>query len=134
MGKRKSRAKPVESAKKKYWKTPVPTTFDCHFCTHTGSVSCRMDKVAKVGSLECDVCGETFRVEIHTLMAPIDVYTEWIDACEQAKGMAPKQLADTDGGKQLSRSARESTVGDASRRADALLDDDGHEDSDDGLD
>ena len=123
MGKRKSRAKPVESAKKKYWKQPVPTTFSCHFCNHEKCVTCKMDKAAKMGSLECGVCGETFRVEINSLAAPIDVYTDWIDACEQTKGIAPKPLAETDGGKAASRRARESTLEEAVRRADDLVDD-----------
>ncbi len=59
-----------------------------------------MDKKLGIGSLYCKICGQTFQAPINgklqmyinfpiylltystVLSAPIDVYSEWIDACE----------------------------------------------------
>ncbi|OMJ07119.1 Transcription elongation factor 1-like protein [Smittium culicis] len=67
MGKRKSTAKLVKRAKPK-----LDTTFDCLFCNHEKSVTVQMSKEHKIGNLSY-------------LSGPIDVYSEWIDACEEAK-------------------------------------------------
>ena len=37
---------------------------------------------AQVGSVSCNICGERFSTKIHKLSEAIDVYSEWIDACE----------------------------------------------------
>jgi transcription elongation factor Elf1 len=36
----------------------------------------------QVGSVSCNICGERFSTKIHKLSEAIDVYSEWIDACE----------------------------------------------------
>ncbi|KAI9714761.1 MAG: hypothetical protein M1820_000050 [Bogoriella megaspora] len=41
-----------------------------------------MDKKAAIGTLSCKVCGQTFQMAINYLSVPIDVYSEWIDACD----------------------------------------------------
>ena len=48
--------------------------------THT---YCR-DRERKVGYISCRVCLEEFQAPITNLSEPIDVYGEWIDACEKA--------------------------------------------------
>ncbi|KAH7033017.1 transcription elongation factor 1, partial [Microdochium trichocladiopsis] len=59
---------------------PLPTTFTCLFCNHEKSVAVKMDKKAGVGQLDCKVCGQKFQCGINYLSAPVDVYSEWVDA------------------------------------------------------
>ncbi|KAI8320914.1 Elf1-domain-containing protein, partial [Martensiomyces pterosporus] len=77
MGKRKSSRKIVKKEKPK-----LDTTFDCLFCNHEKSIIVSMDKDRKVGNLKCKVCSASYQAAIHHLSDPIDVYSEWIDACE----------------------------------------------------
>lgn len=37
-------------------------------------------------TLICKICGQSFSCRTHALMAPIDVYSEWIDATEEVNG------------------------------------------------
>lgn len=46
---------------------------------------CCRDKQAETGMINCRVCGETFQCRISYLNDPVDVYCEWIDACESAR-------------------------------------------------
>ncbi|KAG9542955.1 hypothetical protein KCU98_g12925, partial [Aureobasidium melanogenum] len=78
MGKRKSASKP--EAKKK--REALATTFQCLFCNHENSVTVKIDKKASTGELSCKVCGQTFQTVINYLSAPIDVYSDWVDACD----------------------------------------------------
>lgn len=41
-----------------------------------------MDKKAGIGDLYCKVCGQKFQSSINYLSAAVDVYSDWIDACE----------------------------------------------------
>jgi len=41
-----------------------------------------MDKKAGVGQLDCKVCGQKFQCGINYLSAPVDVYSEWVDAAD----------------------------------------------------
>ncbi|KAK4569772.1 hypothetical protein LTR86_002741 [Recurvomyces mirabilis] len=43
-----------------------------------------MDKKNHIGTLDCRQCGQHYQAanEMKGLMAPVDVYYEWIDACE----------------------------------------------------
>lgn len=77
MGKRKSSAKPVKKIKQK-----LDITFTCLFCNHEKSVICTLDKRNSLGELHCKICGQSFQTAIHSLSQPIDVYSDWIDACE----------------------------------------------------
>ncbi|KAF1850994.1 Elf1-domain-containing protein [Cucurbitaria berberidis CBS 394.84] len=100
MGKRKSASKPQGPKKKE----KLPTTFQCLFCNHEKSVSVSIEKKSGVGNLQCKVCGQTFQTNINYLSAPVDVYADWIDACdavakEAAKGnAATERSADRRGG------------------------------------
>ncbi|GAA6019792.1 hypothetical protein JCM10207_003696 [Rhodosporidiobolus poonsookiae] len=94
MGKRKSSKKPQV----KRIKQVLDKSFRCVFCAHQGSVTCKMDNKNSVGRLDCKDCGQTFTTDINHLSEPVDVYTAWIDACEEAnpleaptpRGKAPK--------------------------------------------
>ncbi|KAF2074258.1 hypothetical protein CYY_004432 [Polysphondylium violaceum] len=79
MGKRKSSKPPPKKVQAK-----LPKTFDCPFCDHTGSVDCVLERDAGKGTAKCRVCNAQFSTSIHELSDPIDVYTDWIDACELA--------------------------------------------------
>lgn len=78
MGKRKSSAKPQKKIKQ-----VLDTTFTCLFCNHERSVICTLDKKNSLGELNCKICGQTFQTSIHSLSQPVDVYSDWIDACEE---------------------------------------------------
>ncbi|KAJ2883453.1 hypothetical protein H4R27_002758 [Coemansia aciculifera] len=80
MGKRKSSRKVVKKEQPK-----LDTTFDCLFCNHEKSIVVAMDKKNRVGNLKCKVCSATYQAALNHLSDPIDVYSEWIDACEEAK-------------------------------------------------
>lgn len=77
MGKRKAAAKPVKKVKQK-----LDTTFRCLFCNHEKSVICTLDKRNSIGDLHCKICGQTFQTAINSLSQPVDIYSDWIDACE----------------------------------------------------
>ena len=81
MGRRKSRKKPPSTKRKE----GVPKNFDCPFCNHEKSVECRIDKQRKLGIIVCTVCGADYKTTIDVLTEAVDVYSEWIDACEEAK-------------------------------------------------
>lgn len=84
MGKRKKAAKKPQGPKKN---APLPSTFDCLFCNHEGSVIVKLDKKAGVGALSCKVCSQHFQCAINYLSAAVDVYADWVDACDAvAKG------------------------------------------------
>mmetsp|Transcript_102536 Transcript_102536/g.173779 ORF Transcript_102536/g.173779 Transcript_102536/m.173779 type:complete len:136 (+) Transcript_102536:45-452(+) len=76
MGKRRARAKPM--AKKKYL---LPTTYDCPFCDHKGSVEIKINTHKGHARLACGSCGVNFQMSVSSLDDPIDVYHEWIDQC-----------------------------------------------------
>ncbi|KAG0130068.1 transcription elongation factor Elf1 like-domain-containing protein [Tuber indicum] len=79
-GKRKrSSRKPTVFKKKE----PLATTFMCLFCNNQDTVACVLDKTTGIGSLSCRACGQRFRMSINYLSAPIDVYSEWVDACDE---------------------------------------------------
>ncbi|KAG2169587.1 hypothetical protein VTO58DRAFT_107706 [Aureobasidium pullulans] len=98
MGKRKSASKPEGKKKREI----LPTTFQCLFCNHENSVSVKIDKKASTGELSCKVCGQTFQTVTNYLSAPIDVYSDWVDACDavakQAAESTSKPGRDTYGG------------------------------------
>ncbi|KAJ2553833.1 hypothetical protein EV175_002798 [Coemansia sp. RSA 1933] len=80
MGKRKSSRKIVKKERPK-----LETVFPCLFCNHEKTIQVAMDKEHKVGNLKCKVCGAAYQAAINHLSEPVDVYGEWIDACEEAK-------------------------------------------------
>ncbi|GAA5931428.1 hypothetical protein JCM3775_005020 [Rhodotorula graminis] len=79
MGKRKSSKKPQTRVKQ-----VLDKSFRCVFCAHQGSVTCKLDNKLKVGRLDCKDCGQSFQTDITHLSEPVDLYSAWIDACEEA--------------------------------------------------
>lgn len=67
-------------------------TFDCLFCSHENAVCVRMDKLNKVGNLWCKVCSVTYQAAINHLSDPVDVYGEWVDACDEASRREQQDL------------------------------------------
>eukprot|EP01136_Pigoraptor_vietnamica_P003271 Opistho-1_new@32316 len=85
--------------------TPLDKSFPCPFCNHDRSVEVKLDRGRKIGTLRCTVCKEGYQVLIHSLSEPIDVYSEWRDACEEVNAdvaappkakAAPKRAAAAD--------------------------------------
>ncbi|GIX71275.1 hypothetical protein CEXT_121841, partial [Caerostris extrusa] len=42
------------------------------------------DRQRNTGRITCRVCLEDFQTAINYLSEPVDVYSDWIDACETA--------------------------------------------------
>lgn len=80
MGKRKRATKPPP--KKKAPK--LDTIFDCPYCGHEKTVDCVIDKSTSIGKVKCRICGVSHESVINKLEEAIDVYANWIDACEAA--------------------------------------------------
>ncbi len=78
-GKRKSSKPPPKKIMPR-----VDTTFSCPFCNHSKAVVAKMDHLTENGLVECTVCGQKYSCKITSLSEPIDVYSDWIDACERA--------------------------------------------------
>ncbi|KAM9091895.1 uncharacterized protein AAG666_012082 [Megaptera novaeangliae] len=78
---RKSKRKPPP--KKKMTGT-LETQFTCPFCNHEKSCDVKMDRARNTGVISCTVCLEEFQTPITYLSEPVDVYSDWIDACEAA--------------------------------------------------
>ncbi|MFG1588214.1 transcription elongation factor 1 family protein [Staphylococcus aureus] len=79
MGKRKAARKPMPKRKME----KLETLFMYPFYSHLGCEA-KLDKKKKLGYIQCSVCSEDFQSRIHSLSEPIDVYNDWIDACEEA--------------------------------------------------
>ena len=79
MGKRKSSAPPPKKEAPK-----LDTAFNCPFCNSSKSVSATMDMEREIGTVACNLCGKKFSTKINHLTEAIDVYSDWIDACEEA--------------------------------------------------
>jgi len=84
-----------------------------------------------VGQLSCKVCGQTFQTGINYLSAAVDVYSEWIDACDSVA----KDNAAGGGNRPISSSYRNVEGGHADDDGDDGIDrdlDDEDLDDDDG--
>lgn len=42
-----------------------------------------MDRARSVGAIKCNVCMEEFQTTINYLSEAVDVYSDWVDACEK---------------------------------------------------
>ncbi|KAK5243839.1 hypothetical protein LTR16_007802, partial [Cryomyces antarcticus] len=89
-GKRKKSSRKPQGPKKR---EPLSTTFQCLFCNHENSVTVKLEKKIGVGQLSCKICGQTFQSGINYLSAAVDVYSDWVDACDAVA----KDAADTTG-------------------------------------
>merc|ERR1712060_633437 len=78
MGKRAKAKAPPKKAKPK-----VATIFDCPFCGKTMSCAVKMDFEHSVDTIRCEACDAKYSAQISRLSDAIDVYSEWIDMCEQ---------------------------------------------------
>ncbi|KAF4303072.1 putative zinc finger protein [Botryosphaeria dothidea] len=119
MGKRKKAAKKPAQPKKK---ESLSTTFQCLFCNHENSILVKLDKKAAIGHLSCKVCGVSFQCNINALSAAVDVYYDWVDACDAvAEGEAGAA-----GGKAFREpgSIPRGQAGGARRGGDDFIDDD----------
>jgi len=92
MGKRKKAAKKPTGKKKN---EPLATTFQCLFCNHEKSVTVKMEKKQGIGYLSCKVCGQAYNSGINYLSAAVDVYADWVDACDD---VAKRAAQDGGGG------------------------------------
>ncbi|KAH9399605.1 PREDICTED: transcription elongation factor 1 homolog [Rhagoletis zephyria] len=81
MGGKKSKRKPVAPKKPTQ---PLDVLFNCPFCNHEKSCEVKLDRPRNAGHIFCRICLEDFKTTINYLSEAIDVYTEWIDACENA--------------------------------------------------
>ncbi|KAK5133189.1 hypothetical protein LTR08_008125 [Meristemomyces frigidus] len=95
MGKRKAKARKPTGPKKR---EPLSTSFKCVFCNNENSVTVSLDKKNGIGTLSCRGCGQNFQSKsmMKGLMQPVDIYYEWIDACDEvakteAAASAPTQ-------------------------------------------
>jgi len=79
MGKRKKSSRKPQGPKKR---EPLATTFTCLFCNHEKAIQVKLDKKGGVGNLHCKICGQRFQTGINYLSAAVDVYSDWVDACE----------------------------------------------------
>ncbi|KAI9368383.1 hypothetical protein BJX61DRAFT_537300 [Aspergillus egyptiacus] len=88
MGKRKKSSRQPQQPRKR---EPLPSTFACLFCNHENSIVVKLDKKLGLGNLSCKVCGQRFQTGINYLSAAVDVYSDWVDACDAvAKDTANK--------------------------------------------
>ncbi|KAJ5443622.1 Transcription elongation factor [Penicillium daleae] len=78
-GKRKKSSRQPQGPRKR---EPLATTFACLFCNHENSVVVKLDKKLGLGDLSCKVCGQKFQTGINYLSAAVDVYSDWVDACD----------------------------------------------------
>ncbi|CAH0558099.1 unnamed protein product [Brassicogethes aeneus] len=81
MGRRKSNRKPPPRKKNI---VPLDIFFDCPFCNHEKSCEVKMDKGRNAAKISCRICMEDYQASINMLSEPLDVYNDWIDACENA--------------------------------------------------
>jgi len=68
---------------------PLQTTFNCLFCNHEDAVTCKLDKKAGIGQLSCKVCGQQYQSNINYLSHAVDVYSDWVDACDDIANPKP---------------------------------------------
>jgi len=92
MGKRKAKAKPPPKKAKEV----LPSSFDCLFCNHEKAVSVTLDRKAGTGELSCKVCGQQFQTAINSLSDHVDVYSDWVDACDAVAKEAAGVVEDDD--------------------------------------
>ncbi|KAK4945113.1 hypothetical protein LTR10_015539 [Elasticomyces elasticus] len=91
MGKRKKSSRKPQGPRKR---EPLAVQFTCLFCNHEKAIQVKLDKKAGVGNLHCKVCGQRFQTGINYLSAAVDVYSDWVDACENVAQEAAAQDAE----------------------------------------
>jgi len=117
MGKRKKSSRKPQGPKKR---EPLATTFTCLFCNHEKAIIVKLDKKLGNGQLHCKVCGQHFQTGINYLSAAVDVYSDWIDACEAVA----RENADGEAGEADAEDRRFSSYGTGGEAAAAGGDED----------
>lgn len=80
MAKKKSAAK----APSRKDRPKLDTVFPCPICGGNATVTCSFDRDKGIGTVECSECSNKYQVDkISLLDEPIDIYAQWIDACEE---------------------------------------------------
>ncbi|KAF8522283.1 hypothetical protein BU17DRAFT_45011 [Hysterangium stoloniferum] len=82
MGKRKKSSRKPGTARKK---EPLETSFTCLYCHHEKSVTVKLDRKEGVAYLNCKICSQNYQSKVNHLTEPIDIYSEWIDAADEAE-------------------------------------------------
>ncbi len=74
---------PKRKSPKTQWKKreALATTFPCVFCNYENSVTVRMDTEG-YGYLRRQVCNIDIETALNALSEVVDVYADWIDACD----------------------------------------------------
>lgn len=91
MGKRKSSKKLVKRTKE-----VLDKEFDCLLCSHEKSISIVIKD--GLGTLNCKACGVNYQTTTTKLSAPVDVYSDWVDACDDLERPAVRvnEVSDED--------------------------------------
>eukprot|EP00636_Phaeomonas_parva_P018667 CAMPEP_0118853214 /NCGR_PEP_ID=MMETSP1163-20130328/1888_1 /TAXON_ID=124430 /ORGANISM="Phaeomonas parva, Strain CCMP2877" /LENGTH=125 /DNA_ID=CAMNT_0006785727 /DNA_START=150 /DNA_END=524 /DNA_ORIENTATION=+ len=124
MGRRKGKSSQKKIVASK--KAVIPKSFKCPFCNNDEAVDCTMDWKRRVGELKCRFCGAEYQMAIHYLHEPIDVYSEWIDDCEQANAEGGGGAAYADDGDDYD-APRGASASASAKAAAADEDDDGED-------
>lgn len=82
MGKRKSSRKVQKAPRPKLEKV-----FDCPYCNHNKTVEVSFKKAEQRASISCRVCAVAWETRLTALTEAIDVYSDWIDACEHVNSV-----------------------------------------------
>lgn len=81
MGRRKAKKKPPPKRKNI---EKLDIFFTCPFCNHEKACEVKLDRQRNTGMISCNICMEAYQTTINYLSEAIDVYSDWIDACESA--------------------------------------------------
>ena len=64
----------------------LDTSFNCPFCNGAKTVTCAIDLEHGLATARCGACGEAFQTQADHLTEPVDVFSDWLDACEADGG------------------------------------------------
>jgi transcription elongation factor Elf1 len=65
-------------------KTRKLDTLTCPFYCYPEAVGCHIDRKDWIARAACRICSESYFTSAHTITEAVDIYGEWIDACEVA--------------------------------------------------
>lgn len=64
----------------------LDTSFNCPFCNGARTVTCAIDLEHGLATARCGACGEAYQTQADHLTEPVDVMSDWLDACEADGG------------------------------------------------
>mmetsp|Transcript_68185 Transcript_68185/g.127287 ORF Transcript_68185/g.127287 Transcript_68185/m.127287 type:complete len:110 (-) Transcript_68185:6-335(-) len=79
MGRRRT-SKPVQPKAKQR----LDSAFNCLFCMSPKSVEVKMVRTESIAFLKCRICSAAFQSRINYLSEAVDVFSEWVDASQEA--------------------------------------------------